>query len=172
MTRETEVRSWDETTGNVWHRLTACDHLLDIESWKHGDPPPGQDISFTTPTRHLRILKRRIEEILVTLVRHQDPHQIWKNISKEQWELLWSGEMTLHKYDSALWTVGHKIVIFYPDETSTSVPNIMCITGPGVQKHTVKIPTTTGLPQTSRKTIEQYLKLADWVSLLVNKEPQ
>ena len=40
MTRETEARSWDETTVNVWHRLSACDHLLDIESWKHGDPPP------------------------------------------------------------------------------------------------------------------------------------
>jgi hypothetical protein len=41
MTRESEGRSWDETTGNVWYRLVTCDHLLDIESWKHGDPPPG-----------------------------------------------------------------------------------------------------------------------------------
>jgi hypothetical protein len=32
MTRESEARSWDETTGNVWHRLAACDHLLDIKS--------------------------------------------------------------------------------------------------------------------------------------------
>jgi hypothetical protein len=59
MTRETEARSWDETTVNVWHhRLAACDHLLDLKSWKHGDPPPVQDISFATATRHLRILRR------------------------------------------------------------------------------------------------------------------
>jgi hypothetical protein len=51
MTREAEARSWDETTGNVWHRLAACDHLLDINSWKNGDPPPGQGISFATATR-------------------------------------------------------------------------------------------------------------------------
>jgi hypothetical protein len=41
MTREAKARSWDETMVNVWHRLVACDHLLDIESWKHGEPPPG-----------------------------------------------------------------------------------------------------------------------------------
>ncbi len=33
MTRETEARSWDETTINVWHNLGTCDHLLTIESW-------------------------------------------------------------------------------------------------------------------------------------------
>ena len=102
MTRESEARSWDETTGNVWIRLAACDHLLDIESWKHGDPPQGQGISFATVTRHLRILRRRIEEIMDTSVRHQDSHQIWMDISKEQWELLWSGETTLHRYGVAL----------------------------------------------------------------------
>jgi hypothetical protein len=68
MTQETETRSWDETTGNVWHRLAACDHLLDTKSGKHGDPPPRQGISFVTDTRHLRILKRHIEEILDTSV--------------------------------------------------------------------------------------------------------
>ena len=68
MTREAEARSWDETTGNVWHRLAACDHLLDTDSWKHGDPPQGQGISFATATRHLRILRRRIEVIMVTSI--------------------------------------------------------------------------------------------------------
>jgi hypothetical protein len=32
--------------------LTVCDHLLVIKSWKHGDPPHVQDISFATVTRH------------------------------------------------------------------------------------------------------------------------
>ena len=41
-----------------------------------------------------------------------------------------------------------------------------------IQKHTAKIPTTKGLPQAARQTIEQYLKLADWASLLANKDPQ
>jgi hypothetical protein len=135
-------------------------------------PPPGQGISFVTATRHLRILRRRIEEILGTTARHQDPHQIWKDISKEQWELLWSGETALRKYGAALWTVGHKTVTLFPDETTTSIPHIMCITGPGVQKYTAKIPSTKGLPQTARQNIEQYLKLTDWESLLVNKESQ
>ena len=43
----------DVAVGNVWlwpgcHRLATCDHLLDIKSWKHGDPPPTQGISFAT----------------------------------------------------------------------------------------------------------------------------
>ncbi len=48
----------------------------------------------------------------------------------------------------------------------------MCITGPGVQKYTAKVPTTKGLPQVARQTIEQYLKLVDWAILLANKNPQ
>jgi hypothetical protein len=104
MTREAEARSWDKTTGNVWHTLAACDHLLDIKSWKHRDPPPVQGISFATATRHLRILSRRIEEILGTTARYQDPHQNWKDISREQWELLWSGKTALRKFDAVLWT--------------------------------------------------------------------
>ncbi len=107
-----------------------------------------------------------------TSVRHQDSHQIWMDISKEQWELLWSGETTLHKYGVALGTVGHKTVNLFPDVTTTSTPHIMWITGPVVQKQTAKIPTTKGLPQEARQTIEQYLKLADWSGLLVNKDPQ
>jgi len=86
LTEMVENAHIDETTGNVWHRLAAFDHLLDTDSWKHGEPPQGQGISFATATRHLRILKRRIEEIMGTSVRHQDTHRIWKDISKEQWE--------------------------------------------------------------------------------------
>jgi hypothetical protein len=107
---------------------------------------------------------------MVTSVRHQDPHQIWTDISKGQWELLWSGETDLHKYGSVLWTTGHKTVNLFPDETAISTPHIMCITGPDVQKHTSKISSTKGLPQTTRQTIEQYLKIADWSNLLVNKD--
>jgi hypothetical protein len=48
----------------------------------------------------------------------------------------------------------------------------MCITGPGAQRHTAKVPSTKGLPHAARQTIEQYLKLVDWASLLANKGPQ
>jgi hypothetical protein len=48
----------------------------------------------------------------------------------------------------------------------------MYLTGPGVQKYTAKIPSTKGLQQTARQTIEQYLKLTDWTSLLVKKKSQ
>ena len=172
MTREAEARSWDETTGNVWHRLAACDHLLDTDSWKHGEPPQGQGISFATATRHLRILKRRIEGIMGTSARHHDTHRIWKDISKEQWELLWSGETALRRYGAALWAAGHKTVNLLPDMTAAQTPHIMCTTGAGAQRHTAKVPSTKGIPPAARQTIEQYLKLVDWASLLANTNPQ
>ncbi len=174
MTREAEARSWDETVGNVWHRLAACDHLLDIKSLKHGDPPASHGISFATATRHLRILGRRMEEILGKSATHQDPHQIWKDISKEQWELLLllSGETALRKYNTALWAAGHRTVNLFPDDTATSVPHIMFLEGSGSQKHTSKMPWTSRLARTASTTIQQYLKLADWTSLLANKDSQ
>jgi hypothetical protein len=59
-----------------------------------------------------------------------------------------------------------------PDMTASQTPHIMCITGAGAQSHTVKVPSTKGLPPAARQTIEQYLKLVDWVRLLANKSPQ
>ncbi len=172
MTREAEARFWDETTGKVWHRLAACDHLLDTDSWKHGEPPQGQGISFTTATRHLRILKRRIEETMGTSARHQVTHSIWKDISKEQWELLWSGETAIRRYVATLWAAGHHTVNLLPDMTAAQTPHIMCIMGAGAQRHTAKVPSTKGIPPGARQTIEQYLKLVDWASLLTNTSPQ
>ena len=81
---------------------------------------------------------------MVTSTRHQDTHKIWMDISKEQWEFLWSGETALHRYGADLWAAGHKTVNLLPDETATPTPHIMCITGPGVQKLTAKVPTTKG----------------------------
>jgi hypothetical protein len=107
-----------------------------------------------------------------TSVRYQGTHRIWRDISKEQWELLWSGETALLRYGAALWTAGHKTVNLLPDETAIQTPHIMCITGPVAQRHTAKVPSTKGLPHAARQTIEQYLKLVDWSSLLANKDPQ
>ena len=90
LTREQVARTWDETVDNVWHRLAACDHLLDLKSWKKGGPLPGQGISYAAATRNLRILRRRLEEVMGKSARLMDPP--WLDISKEQWDLLWSGE--------------------------------------------------------------------------------
>ena len=73
LTREAAARTWDETVDNVWHRLAACDHLLDLKSKKKGDPPPGQGISYAAATIHLRILRRRLEEVMGKSARLKDP---------------------------------------------------------------------------------------------------
>ena len=73
MTLEAAVRSWDESTDNVWHRIAMCDHLLDFKSWKHSDPKPVQGISYDTATRHLRMLRRRIEGLMGKSARRKDP---------------------------------------------------------------------------------------------------
>ena len=56
--------------------------------------------------------------------------------------------------------------------TAAQTPHIMCITGAGAQRHTAKVPSTKGIPPAARQTIEQYLKLVDWASLLANTNPQ
>jgi hypothetical protein len=56
--------------------------------------------------------------------------------------------------------------------TAVQTPHIMCITGAGAQRHTAKVPSTKGIPPAARQTIEQYLKLVDWASLLANASPQ
>jgi hypothetical protein len=121
-------------------------HVTTSSTLNHGNTgtPPRVRASPLRLLPDTTILRRRIEEILGTSDQYQDPHQIWKDISKEQWELLWSGETALRKYGAVLWTAGHKTVNLFPDETATSVPHITCIAGP----------------------------LTDWASLLANKESQ
>jgi hypothetical protein len=64
MTREAEARSCDETVDNVWHRIAMCDHLLEFKTWRHDDPKPLRGISYATVTRHLRILRKRLEKLM------------------------------------------------------------------------------------------------------------
>ncbi len=85
---------------------------------------------------------------------------------------IWSGETALRRYGAALWAAGHQTVNLLPDMTAAQTPHIMCITGADAQRHTVKVPSTKGIPPATRQTIEQYLKLVDWASLLANTSPQ
>ena len=73
LTREAAARTWDEMVDNVWHRLASCDHLLDLKSKKKGGPPPVQGISYAAVTRHLRILRRRLEAVMGKSARLKDP---------------------------------------------------------------------------------------------------
>ena len=43
-----------------------------FKSWKHSDPKPIQGISHVTVTRHLRLLRRRIEGLMGKLARRCD----------------------------------------------------------------------------------------------------
>ena len=64
LTGETEARSWDETIDNVWLRMAMCDHLLEFKTWRQDDPKPLQGISLAMATRHLRILRKRLEKLM------------------------------------------------------------------------------------------------------------
>ena len=100
MTRKVEARSRDETTDNVWHRMTICDHVLELKTWRHDDPKPLRGISYATATRHLRILRKRLEKIMGKSARRGDPP--WTDLPKQHCELLWLGEAMWKKYGALM----------------------------------------------------------------------
>jgi hypothetical protein len=67
LTKEAAARTWDDTVDNVWHRLAICDH------------DPG--LSYASTTRHLRILRRSLEEVMGKTARCIVPP--WSDISVE-----------------------------------------------------------------------------------------
>jgi hypothetical protein len=164
LTTEAAARTWDDTVDNVWHRLVICDHLLDLKSWKAGNPHPDSGLSYASTTRHLRILRCRLEEVMGKTVRFIVPP--CPDISKERWDLLWSGEITLKKYGETLWIAGHKVVDLYHNLSETEVPRLMLSGETCKQTYTVKVPHTPHLPEAARKLLESYLRLADWNHLL------
>jgi hypothetical protein len=134
-------------------------------------PPPGQGISFTSATRRLCILRRHRGDPGHLGTTPRSTPNLERHLKRTVAVTMVGGNGTT-EVRRGQWTVGHKTVNLFPDETGTSDPHIMCVTGPGPQKHTVKIPSTPGLPKAVRTTIEQYLKLTDWVSLHANQESQ
>ena len=89
----------------------------------------------------------------------------WPDISKDQWDLLWSGEITLKKYGETLWTAGYKVVDLYHSLSETEVPRLMLLGENCRQTYTAKVPHTPHLPEAARKLLESYLRLADWNQL-------
>ena len=94
----------------------------------------------------------------------------WPDIFKEQWDLPWSGELTLKKYGETLWTAGHKVVDLYHSLSETEVPRLMILGENCRQTCTAKVPHTPHLPEVSRKLLESYLRLADWNQLFLMGE--
>jgi hypothetical protein len=144
-------------------RLASFDHLLDLKSRKEGDPPPSKGISYVTTTRHLRILRRRLEEVMGKSARLMDPP--WSDISKEQWDLLWSGKSDLKKHGETLWITGHKTVDLYHSLSPAEVSHIILLGGDSRQTFTSRVPHLLDLPESVRKLLETYLQLVDWNQL-------
>ena len=89
----------------------------------------------------------------------------WSDISKEQWDLLWSGEAVLKKHGETLWIAGHKTVDLYHILSSVEVPRIMLLGDGSRQTFTARLPQVLHLPGSARKLLESYLQLADWNQL-------
>jgi hypothetical protein len=141
-----------------------CDHLFDLKSWKHGDPKPIQGISYATATRHLRMLRRRIEGLLGKSARRKEPP--WQDLSRNQWDLLWTGEEALRKYGTTLWESGHKTVALFSGASRMPVHNILRQSGDGTQTRHAQVPFVKHIPTVVRQTMQAYLNLVDWEHLL------
>ncbi len=147
--------------------MAICDHLLDLKSWKAGNPHPDPGLSYTLATRSGEITLKKygetLEEVMGKTARFIVPP--WSDISVDQWDLLWSGEITLKKYGETLWTAGHKVVDLYHSPSEIEVPCLMVLGENCRQTYTAKVPHTPHLPEAARKLLESYLRLADWNQL-------
>ena len=84
----------------------------------------------------------------------------WLDISKEQ-----SGDVVLKKHGETLWLTGHKTVDLYHSLSAAEVSRIMLLGGDSKQTFTARVPHVLHLPESARKLLEAYLKLADWNQL-------
>ena len=141
-----------------------CDHLLDFKSWKHIDPKPIQGISYTTTTRHLRTLRRRIEGLMGKSVRRKDPP--WRDVSRHHWDLLWTGEEAIRKYGDILWETGHKSITLFPGALEGPIHKVLRQSGDGSQTKQAQVPFTKRVPVGARHTLQLYLNLVDWEHIL------
>ena len=51
------------------------------------DPKPLQGISYATATRHLRVLRKRLEKLMGRSAQSAGPP--WSDLQRRQWQLLW-----------------------------------------------------------------------------------
>ena len=84
------------------------------------------------------------------------------DISKGQWDLLWSGEEDLKKHEETLWVAGHKTVDLYHSLSAVEVSHIMLLGRDIKQTLTVRVTHVLHLAESVRKLLETYLQLTDW----------
>ncbi len=137
-----------------------CDHLLEFKTWRQDDPKPLQDISYATDTRHLLILRKRLEKLMGRSAQNEGPP--WSDLSRRQWELLWEGETMWKKYGEHIWNAGHKTVTLFRGVTKTPLHPILRMAGDGIQTHHAHVPKVKRVPASARSIIQDYLKMVDW----------
>ena len=159
LTGEAEARSWDETIDNVWLRMAMCDHLLEFKTWRQDDPKPLQDISLAMATRHLRILRKRLEKLMGKSAQKEGPP--WPDLPRRQWELLWQGEIVWKKYGERIWDAGHKTVTLLRGAPKTPLHTTLRMAGDGIQTHHARVPRVKRVPTSARNIIQDYLNMVD-----------
>jgi hypothetical protein len=105
----------------IHYDVVVLSHTLHVCTCKEEmtrDPKPLRGISFATVTRHLRILRKRLEKLMGKSGRLGDPP--WPDLPKQQWELLCQVEVMWKKYGALLWEPGHKTVVLFPG--SSTIP--------------------------------------------------
>jgi hypothetical protein len=160
VTVEVEARSWDETIDNVCLRMAMCDHLLEFKTWRQDDPKPLWGISYPTTTRHLRILRKRLEKLMGRSTQKVGPP--WSDLPRHQWELLCQGETLWKKYGEHIWDTGHKTVALFRGASKTPLHPTLWMTGDGIQTHHARVPKVKGVPASARGIIQEYLNMVDW----------
>ena len=160
LTVEVEARSWDETIDNVWLRMPMCDHLLEFKTWRQDDPKPLQGISYATATRHLLILRKRLEKLMGRSAQNAGPP--WSDLSRHQWALLWQGETLWKQYGERIWDAGHKTVVLFRGASKTPLHPTLRMAGDGIQTHHARVPKVKRVPASARDIIQDYLNMVDW----------
>jgi hypothetical protein len=160
LTGEAEARSWDETIDNVWLRMAMCDHLLEFKTWRQDDPKPLRGISLAMATRHLRILRKRLEKLMGKSAQKAGPP--WPDLPRRQWELLWQGEIVWKKYGAHIWDAGHKTVTLFRGASKTPLHTTLRMAGDGIQTHHARVPRVKRVPISARNIIQAYLNMVDW----------
>jgi hypothetical protein len=164
LTAEAEARSWDETTDSIWLRMAMCDHLLEFKTWRQDDPKPLEGISYATDTRHLHVLRKRLEKIMGRSAQHAGTP--WSDLQRHQWQLLWQGETFWKQYGKRIWDAGHKTVALFRGASKTPLHPTLRMAGDGIQTHHALVPKVKRVPTSARSIIQEYLNMVDWRHIL------
>ncbi len=141
-----------------------CDHLLGFKTWRQDDPKPLTDTSYATATRHLRILRKRLEKIMGRSAQNTGPP--WSDLQRHQWHLLWQGEKLWKQYGERIWDAGHRTVDLFRGASKTPLHPTLRMAGDGIQTHHALVPKVKKIPASARSILQEYLNMVDWRHIL------